>query len=170
MQASPKSCRLCEGPLCGLQEPRDHTFCRLCYKATLSKETYCPACKEPVDASEKLHESMPFAADKAAVKCPNGDGWTGAQKPRSYGGKWGGFRGEFALLNLQDLQQEALREGVDLIKRGQERTATQLRYTLGVCRDACASNQIAASGARSTGTACAQLSTTVAGKFVRGVR
>ena len=70
-------CELCNGPLCGvLREPPhasacDHTFCRLCRKAALSKEACCPNCKEPGDASE------PLAVDTLMVKCPNGDGWAG---------------------------------------------------------------------------------------------
>ena len=39
----------------------------------------------------------------------------GAQRPRSYGGKWGGFTGDYEELELKELQKEALCEGEDLM-------------------------------------------------------
>ncbi|KAJ1485508.1 hypothetical protein T484DRAFT_1746066 [Baffinella frigidus] len=76
-------CGICDGLL---REPRhsiscEHLFCRRCYEAALEKEACCPACKEPVDASEKLHVFGPFAAmvDNIDVRCSNGTARTGGQ-------------------------------------------------------------------------------------------
>ena len=38
----------------------------------------------------------------------------GTGRPRSYGGKWGGFTGDYEVLELEELQEEALCEGVPL--------------------------------------------------------
>ena len=45
----------------------------------------------------------------------------GAQRPRSYGGTWGGFTGDYQGLKLEDLQQEALCEGEDLMTKDRSR-------------------------------------------------
>ncbi|KAJ1476942.1 hypothetical protein T484DRAFT_1823155 [Baffinella frigidus] len=39
---------------------------------------------------------------------------SGAERPRSYGGTWGGFTGDYEDLDLEELQKEALCEGVAL--------------------------------------------------------
>ena len=39
----------------------------------------------------------------------------GAKRPRSYGGKWGAFTGDYAEMEFDGLQEEAVCEGVDLM-------------------------------------------------------
>ena len=42
----------------------------------------------------------------------------GTERPRSYGGRWGGFAGDYEELELKELQTEALCEGVPLMNKG----------------------------------------------------
>ncbi|KAJ1472329.1 hypothetical protein T484DRAFT_1840761 [Baffinella frigidus] len=71
-------CGICDGLL---REPRhstacDHTFCRVCYEAALTKEPSCPTCQKPVDASRPLQRFRLFEdlVKNTVVRCPNSAG------------------------------------------------------------------------------------------------
>ncbi|KAJ1468145.1 hypothetical protein T484DRAFT_1856303 [Baffinella frigidus] len=66
-------CGICDGLL---REPRhstscDHTFCRECYEAALSKEACCPTCQKPVFPPLQIFRMFQALVNDTMVRCPN---------------------------------------------------------------------------------------------------